>query len=107
MEFCPECGAMLLPKDGILKCNSCGHEKNLSDNNEYEVSEDIKESDNVKMLGEDVDVGPITNETCPECGHDKLHTNYYKPVVLMKHLHVFLLVPNVNIPGEHTTEVFL
>lgn len=71
MEFCPECGAMLLPKDGILKCNSCGHEKNLSDNNEYEVSEDIKESDNVKMLGEDVDVGPITNETCPECGHDK------------------------------------
>ena len=71
MEFCPECGAMLLPKDGILKCNSCGHEKNLSDNNDYEVSEDIKESDNVKMLGEDVDVGPITNETCPECGHDK------------------------------------
>ena len=49
MEFCPECGAMLLPKDGILKCNSCGHEKNLSDNNEYEVSEDIKESDNVKI----------------------------------------------------------
>ena len=25
----------------------------------------------VKMLGEDVDVGPVTNETCPECGHDK------------------------------------
>ncbi len=71
MEFCSKCGAMLLPKDGILKCNSCGHEENLSDNNDYEVSEDIKESDNVKMLGEDVDVGPVTNETCPECGHDK------------------------------------
>ena len=71
MEFCPECGAMLLPKDGILKCNSCGHEKNLADNNDYEVSEEIQESDNVKMLGEDVDVGPVTNETCPECGHDK------------------------------------
>ena len=53
MEFCPECGAMLLPKDGILKCNSCGHEKNLADNNDYEVSEEIQESDNVKMLGED------------------------------------------------------
>ena len=29
------------------------------------------DDNNVKMLGEDVDVGPITNETCPECGHDK------------------------------------
>ena len=71
MEFCPNCGAMLLPKDGILKCKTCGHEKNLSDNDAYEVSEDIKEHDNVKMLGEDVDVGPVTNEVCPECGNDK------------------------------------
>ena len=39
MEFCPDCGAMLLPKDGKLECG-CG-------------------------------VGPVTNETCPECGHDK------------------------------------
>ena len=71
MEFCPKCGAMLLPKDGVLKCNSCGHEKNLSDNDQYEVSEEIKESDNIKMLGEDVDVRPTTTETCPECGNDK------------------------------------
>ena len=70
MEFCPECGAMLLPKDGILKC-SCGYEKGSSDAQEYKVSENITETESVKMLGEDVDVGPITNETCPECGHDK------------------------------------
>ena len=70
MEFCPECGAMLLPNDGKLECN-CGYTKGLSDNNQYEVSEDIKAEETVKMLGEDVDVGPITNETCPECGHDK------------------------------------
>ena len=61
MEFCPECGAMLLPKDGILKCNSCGHEKNLSDNNEYEVSEDIKESDNVKMMYAQQQPKPVRN----------------------------------------------
>ena len=72
MEFCPECGAMLLPKDGKLEC-SCGYAKNLSDNNEYEVSKKIETEENVKMLGEDVDVRPTTTETCPECGNDKAY----------------------------------
>ena len=72
MEFCPKCGAMLLPSDGILKCNTCGYSNELEDNNSYEVSEEIKETeDNVKMLGEDVNMGTGVNETCPECGHDK------------------------------------
>ncbi|MBR2558270.1 MAG: transcription factor S [Methanobrevibacter sp.] len=71
MEFCPECGAMLLPNNGILKCNSCGYERNLTEENEYEVSGKINETENVKMLGEDVDVGPITTEVCPECGNDR------------------------------------
>lgn len=70
MEFCPECGAMLLPNEGKLECN-CGYTKDLSNNDQYEVSEEINAEETVKMLGEDVDVGPITNETCPECGHDK------------------------------------
>ena len=71
MEFCPECGAMMLPNNGVLKCNKCGYSNQLGDNKEYKVSEDVKAEDNVKMLGEDVDVGPVTNETCPECGNDK------------------------------------
>ena len=70
MEFCPDCGAMLLPKNGVLEC-SCGYSNKLSENNDYEVSEKIDAKETVKMLGEDVDVGPMTNETCPECGHDK------------------------------------
>ena len=70
MEFCPNCKAMLLPKDGKLQC-SCGYVKDLSNKNQYEVSSEVKAEETVKMLGEDVDVGPITNETCPECGHDK------------------------------------
>lgn len=71
MEFCPECGAMMLPNNGVLKCNKCGYSNELGNNKEYEVSRDINAEETVKMLGEDVDVGPITNETCPECGHDK------------------------------------
>ena len=48
MEFCPECGSMLLPtEDNELKC-SCGYTKKLSkDKLEYNFNEKIKENDNV------------------------------------------------------------
>ena len=72
MEFCPECGAMLLPKEGKLECG-CGYTKNLSDNNEYEVSKKIETEENVKMLGEVDDMRSTINETCPECGHDEAY----------------------------------
>lgn len=71
MEFCPECGAMLLPKNGVLECG-CGYKKDLSaDNDEYEVSRKVEAEENVKMLGEDIDLGPGVTEICPKCGHDK------------------------------------
>ena len=71
MEFCPECGAMMLPNKGVLKCNSCGYSDESSDDKEYKVSAKRKSDETVKILGDDVDVGPVTNETCPECGNDK------------------------------------
>lgn len=71
MEFCPKCGAMMLPSDGGLKCNSCGYSDELSDNTAYELKREVEAGETVKMLGEDVDVGPVTTETCPECGNDK------------------------------------
>ena len=70
MEFCTDCGAMLLTKDGKLEC-SCGYVKNLSNDNEYAVSEKIEANETVKMLGEDIDLGPGVTEICPKCGHDK------------------------------------
>ena len=70
MEFCPECGAMLLPKDGKLECG-CGYSKDLSDNSEYKLESNREAKETVKELGEDIEVGPTVNETCPECGHDK------------------------------------
>ncbi|WP_407376911.1 transcription factor S [Methanobrevibacter sp.] len=72
MEFCPKCGAMLLPKDGVLEC-SCGYKENLSaDNSDYTIEKDnIKAEENVKILGEDIDLGPGVTEICPKCGHDK------------------------------------
>ncbi len=71
MEFCPNCGAMLLPKDGKLECG-CGYEKNLSnDDDNYAVSRKVEAHETVKMLGEDIDMGPGITEICPKCGHDK------------------------------------
>ena len=71
MEFCPDCGAMLFPKDGVLKCNSCGYSNENIDENDYNLKKEIKAGETVTNLGEDVEVGPVTNETCPECGNDK------------------------------------
>ena len=31
MEFCPKCGAMMFPSDGILRCNTCGYADELED----------------------------------------------------------------------------
>lgn len=72
MEFCPECGAMLLPKGDKLQCN-CGYTKDLSkdDVDQYSVSEKIEAKDTVIDKGEDINTLPTTNVICPKCGHDK------------------------------------
>ena len=74
MEFCPECGAMMLPKDGELKCNSCGYVKDSSQDDEsYKLSGKIEEHETVKELGEVEDLRSTIKETCPECGHDEAY----------------------------------
>ena len=73
MEFCPECGAMLLPNDGVLKCNSCGYSNELSDDNEYKLEREVEAEETVKMLGEEEDMRSTIKETCPECGHDEAY----------------------------------
>ena len=75
MEFCPNCGAMLLPSDDKLKCNSCGYIKDLaSTSDEYSVSRKVSEKPAVVNLGEAEDMRSQTTEICPECGHDKAYS---------------------------------
>ena len=73
MEFCPDCGAMLFPKDGVLKCNSCGYSNETIDEEEYNLKKEIKAGETVTNLGEDVDMRSTIKETCPECGHDEAY----------------------------------
>lgn len=73
MEFCPDCGAMLLPNDNKLKC-SCGYTKDLSsDSKEYSVSQKVKGKQGVVNMGEVEDMRSQITEVCPECGHDKAY----------------------------------
>ncbi len=73
MEFCPECGAMLLPNDNKLKC-SCGYTKDLASNSsEYSVSQKVEGKQGVVNMGEVEDMRSQITEVCPECGHDKAY----------------------------------
>lgn len=75
MEFCPKCNGIVFPtKDGILKCNNCGYSNELKEDDisKFEFSKKVESTEEtVKMLGEDIDMGPGVNEVCPKCGHDK------------------------------------
>ena len=72
MDFCPKCGGMLLPGADGLKCSSCGYIKNSDDAKDaYSVSEKVNSKDTVILTDSEVSTLPTTNETCPECGHDK------------------------------------
>ena len=46
MEFCPECGKLLIPKkkgkSKVLTCPKCGYESKLDEKNSYEVSDQVK-----------------------------------------------------------------
>ncbi|KZX11395.1 transcription factor S [Methanobrevibacter filiformis] len=72
MEFCPKCGAMMLPNKGKFVCK-CGFTKDVSEKeaDQYAVSEKIESQDSVIMKGEEIDTLPTTKVTCPECGNTK------------------------------------
>lgn len=74
MEFCPKCGAMILPQGDKIECK-CGYSKDLTENetDKYEVSEKIKASDTVIMKGEDIVTLPTTKAICSKCGHEKAY----------------------------------
>lgn len=46
MEFCPDCGKLLIPKkkgkSKILTCSKCGYESKLEKKGSYEVSDEIE-----------------------------------------------------------------
>lgn len=79
MDFCPECGKMILPKkddngDSYLEC-TCGYTNKLSedDKNKYSIKTDVETEDTVIDKGEDIEMRPKTTAECPECGNNEAY----------------------------------
>lgn len=71
MEFCPECGGMLIPdKNHKLKCK-CGYEKNLSKeevNSQYQFEGDKNQKYEIPIIDKKDTMLPTTKIKCYRCG---------------------------------------
>lgn len=77
MEFCDDCGGMLVSDknddgDTVMKCRSCGKIEDDTDEDDYKVTEE-KEEDPMDRLnvndGSEDSVRPTTEKECPKCGN--------------------------------------
>ena len=80
MEFCPECGTLLVPEtvDGqkVLKCKKCGMSREIgSSRDKYVVSTVMGDNDNVVVVKEEVVPYPKTKANCKKCGNTEAY--YY------------------------------
>jgi DNA-directed RNA polymerase subunit M len=71
MEFCPDCGTAMFPKDGNFVCQNCGFEKKVTEEakKQYEVSESVNKEETVIVTGDDVQTLPTIKMICPKCGN--------------------------------------
>lgn len=84
MDFCPECGGLLLPKkEGgkvVLKCRKCNYVRSVSSageesSKEYTLPQHIPHSpkDKTVIIEEEIKTMPTTRAECPKCGCKKAY----------------------------------
>ena len=72
MEFCKKCGSVLIEKDGVTSCVSCGEKSDSRIN--LESSEKMKVKSDVAVIGDKTEeVNPIIDAECPKCKNDKAY----------------------------------
>lgn len=74
MEFCPNCGKVLLPKKDILYCQECGYEKKVSydEKQNYIIREDVSDKQDIIITGDKINTLPTTKGLCYRCGNREL-----------------------------------
>ncbi len=73
MEFCDDCGSMMVREDGVWVCTSCGHEQGGQSDDAYILTDEREESE-ITEIAEAADRGlPTTDARCPECGNDRAY----------------------------------
>lgn len=75
MMFCPKCGSLMRPKEEkgkkILAC-SCGYSnKRIEQTTVKEVVQ--KDEKPTEVMSDEPTTLPLTEEQCPECGHEQAY----------------------------------
>ena len=75
MEFCPECGTLLLPKAGMLQCR-CGYTKEIGEEvkEKYNLEEETADAREILIVEEEIQQMPTCKADCRRCGNT---TAYY------------------------------
>ena len=72
MEFCDECGSMMLKEDDVWVCGSCGAEQPVDAGATYVVTQGQEVSEIIESAGGDQGL-PTTDARCPKCGHGEAY----------------------------------
>ncbi len=74
MEFCQNCGKLLLPKNNILQCYNCGYEKIISNDKkkDYIIEEKLLDNQELIVIEDNVNTMPTTKGLCYKCHNREL-----------------------------------
>ena len=72
MEFCDDCGSMMVAESGTWICGSCGAEKGRDDSKSYIVTQGQETSEIIESRAEDAGL-PTTEVVCPDCENNRAY----------------------------------
>jgi len=71
MNFCPKCGALLLPDaNKKMKCG-CGYSS--KQNKTIVIKEKIENNSKIELVDKQIQVLPKTNMDCPKCENEQAY----------------------------------
>ena len=67
--FCPKCGSLMFPREGMFKCSRCDFEQESSGDNQTFLTK-TREKEMV-VIDSNAPTLPKTKVECPKCGHNE------------------------------------
>ncbi len=71
MEFCKDCGAMIMQMGENATCTRCGTSK--KGKVDLKISEKIEATKEIAVHKKKIETEPLTDEKCIRCGHPKAY----------------------------------
>ncbi len=74
MEFCDDCGSMMMADGSAWECTNCGSVRCKEDTDAYVLTEKQRGAEAIVIDDESKSAGLAkTDETCPECSNEKAY----------------------------------